>query len=152
MNLCEDASFGCRYEPNPCCRYVKQLKRDKACGDFDCLYWNKNYWSWEKPGLSRYALTLVAQAFIHFIILYFIENPSHSRKKNYDNKFDTKNSEKEEDTDVLNEKIRIEKLISNKDQDCFMVSSLSKFYKNFRAVNEISFGIKLKECFGLLGT
>ncbi|RNA25639.1 ATP-binding cassette sub-family A member 3-like [Brachionus plicatilis] len=124
LKLCQDASYGCRYEPNPCCRYVKQLKRKKACGDFDCLYWNNDYWSWEKPGLSRYAVSLLFHSFF-------------SRKKNLAFKLNSKEIQNSEvDSDVINN---------------FMVSSLTKYYLNLRAVNQISFGVKFKECFGLLG-
>nr|QNH67863.1 ATP-binding cassette transporter subfamily A member 3-like protein X4 [Brachionus rotundiformis] len=151
LKLCQDASFGCRHQPNPCCRYVKELKREKPCGDLDCLYWNTDYWTWEKPGLLKYAISLKFQCFFHFLILYLIESDVCRNKKKICGQQNAKDNTLDSDSDVTNEKIRIKKLISSKDQDNFMASSLTKIYSNFKAVNQISFGLKFKECFGLLG-
>lgn len=56
------------------------------------------------------------------------------------------------DDDVLDEKEKINDL---KPGDCasysLVAKNLSRYYKKFRAVNNLSIGIKHSECFGLLG-
>ena len=66
LKICKDAAIFCRYQPNPCCRYTK-LKIEKPCGKLDCLYWNENYWSWEKPGILKFIVLSV-------LVLGFLEN------------------------------------------------------------------------------
>ncbi|CAF1041355.1 unnamed protein product [Brachionus calyciflorus] len=151
LKICQDAYYGCRFEANPCCRYSKYLKREKPCGDFDCLYWNSDYWSWQKPGLSLHAFNMFIQFLINSLLLILIETSQF--KKLTSNKISKKQEFKylEKDSDVEHEEKRIQKSIENNTTDTLIVSNLSKFYSNFHAVKNISFGVNVNECFGFLG-
>lgn len=153
LKICQDAKYGCRFDANPCCRYSKNLKREKPCGNFDCLYWSADYWSWQKPGLSRYVLAMCIQFSFYVFILFSIETSLMSKfynKKQYLKLNETlKSTDKEKD--VLKEEKRIQKLIKNNLMDTLTVNKLSKLYSDFQAVKEISFGVNLHECFCLLG-
>ncbi|GIY36585.1 ATP-binding cassette sub-family A member 7 [Caerostris extrusa] len=59
-----------------------------------------------------------------------------------------------EDSDVLEEEARIKNLTEahpGSAGEALVVSDLTKVYKNFYAVNHLTFGIHEEECFGLLG-
>ncbi|XP_035906185.1 ATP-binding cassette sub-family A member 3-like [Anopheles stephensi] len=58
----------------------------------------------------------------------------------------------EQDSDVLDEKRRIQNL-NRKDIDAhnLVLRDVTKYYGNFQAVNNLSIGINHSECFGLLG-
>lgn len=153
LKICQDGWYGCRYEANPCCRYAKNLKREKACGNFDCLYWNSDYWSWQKPGLLRFAFFMFLQFLAHIVILLLIET-------SFIKKFNCKKPKKslkfeclEKESDVECEENRIKKTISNLNSstDTLIIHDLCKSYSDFLAVKRISFGVKTHECFGLLG-
>jgi len=57
--------------------------------------------------------------------------------------------EAQEDVDVRNERERLEKNENRK--YVLAVYNLTKYYGNFPAVRNLTFGVKHKECFGLLG-
>lgn len=164
LKICKDAAIFCRYQPNPCCRYTK-LKIEKPCGKLDCLYWNENYWSWEKPGLLRFIVFMLTQIIIQYTVLMLIENSS-IRKLNYSlNRKQSSQKQKSQlnqnekfgddlakDSDVIREENRITNLLKNKKKsDIFIVEKLAKYYSDFIAVKGISFGMNKTECFGLLG-
>ncbi|CAL1280707.1 unnamed protein product [Larinioides sclopetarius] len=59
-----------------------------------------------------------------------------------------------EDSDVLEEEERIRNLLAThpgSNGEALVVSDLTKVFKNFYAVNHLTFGIHQEECFGLLG-
>ncbi|GBM64873.1 ATP-binding cassette sub-family A member 7 [Araneus ventricosus] len=59
-----------------------------------------------------------------------------------------------EDSDVLQEEERVRNLIATETgsgREALVLSDLTKLYKNFYAVNRLTFGIHEEECFGLLG-
>lgn len=62
-----------------------------------------------------------------------------------------------EDPDVAKERDRIENILNNgseyreNETDLLIVQDLTKYYKNFAAVKELTFGVQHHECFGLLG-
>ncbi len=138
----------------------------KPCGDLDCLYWNENYLSWEKPGILKFLIFLCIQFLVHFLILFLIEANVLRDLKYFLNRFKNNNEsieqqqieiEKlygdiEKDSDVIDEENRISKMNDDlKKQEIFIVDKLGKNYENFMAVKGISFGMKDSECFGLLG-
>jgi len=161
--------FSCRYHPNPCCRYYKNVIREKPCGSFDCFYWNSNYWAWQKPGLLRYILFMLLQILVELAVLILIEN-SYLRKMSYifKRRFFALSKEPnvdlqiqkekfygdiEKDTDVIEEEHRVSNTVTNNNcTEFFAVDKLVKHYSNaFVAVKGVSFGINSSECFGLLG-
>ncbi|CAL1281885.1 unnamed protein product [Larinioides sclopetarius] len=59
-----------------------------------------------------------------------------------------------EDSDVLEEEERTLNVLEARavhGEEALLVSELTKVYKNFHAVNHLTFGIHQEECFGLLG-
>lgn len=57
-----------------------------------------------------------------------------------------------EDPDVKNEKERINSMLPSDYQNhALIMKNVSKYYKDFLAVNQLCIGIKSCECFGLLG-
>jgi len=164
INDCKDIERLCSIVPNPCCRY-KPAPILKPCGELDCLYWNENYWSWDKPGIMKFVVFMIIHIFVQFFVLFLIES-NFSRKtihklikknENQENTIDTQQSELEKlygdlekDSDVCDEEKRVA-CLSSQNQEIFVVKNLKKKYSNFTAVKGISFGIKSSECFGLLG-
>ena len=165
VNICDSNQKYCISFPNPCCRY-KKVRKVNPCGDFDCLFWSKNYWSWEKPGIMKFIVFMILHFLVQFFILFLIENKfvrnlayklkkSESKKQNQFNE-EVKQLEKqygdlEKDSDVCEEEKRVAHSIQNKNKEIFIVDSLKKVYSNFMAVKGISFGMRNSECFGLLG-
>jgi ATP-binding cassette subfamily A (ABC1) protein 3 len=169
INICKENQKYCKVFPNACCRY-RPAKILKPCGDLDCLYWNENYWSWEKPGIMKFVVFMLLHFLVQFFILFLIEanllrnirymfsrRGEETKKQKQINEQQSR-LEKEygdlsKDSDVCDEEDRVANLreTSLKNQEIFMVDSLKKKYANFMAVKGISFGMKSSECFGLLG-
>ena len=171
INICRENQKYCKVFPNPCCRY-RPAKILKPCGDLECLYWNENYWSWEKPGIMKFVLFMLLHFVVQFFILLLIEsnllrniryilNRRGESKKQKQKQINEQQSQLEKeygdlskDSDVCAEENRIANLReidSENKQEIFMVDHLKKIYANFMAVKGISFGMKGSECFGLLG-
>jgi hypothetical protein len=166
IKTCKNLTYLCSYAKNPCCRY-ENLNDTNPCGNSDCLFWNEDYWAWEKPGLLKLVVCMLSQFLIQSMLLLFIETGLlkklkyciTNRYRNYEKLINEEqiNSEKlygdlPKDPDVLNE----EKRISMFDprigfNEIFFVDQLAKHYSDFMAVKGISFSLKKAECFGLLG-
>ena len=156
----------CDVEPNPCCRYANENMN--PCGEgYECLYFSTNYWIWEKPGLLRYLICMIAQCLIQFLFLFLYET-GYLRKLGYLFRNNKMSDEKEliismhqsqieelygdiqKDSDVIDEENRISKMDSSS-SEVFIVNKLTKYYDDYMAVKGISFAISNAECFGLLG-
>ncbi|XP_055389657.1 phospholipid-transporting ATPase ABCA3-like isoform X2 [Condylostylus longicornis] len=138
-----------------------------------CAYNEKccvsGYWTWKEPGIAAnivlgivsffgcftmllikeygfldetcYQIKLVAMKIYNFYMEKIKRAPMRS-EGDYANL----------DEDVINEKLRISQMSKDDIQNTNIVlDKVTKYYWNFRAVNEISVGIKSSECFGLLG-
>ncbi len=165
---CKNLTYICKYAKNPCCRYVNSHLAN-PCGSSDCLYWNENYWTWEKPGILKLVICMILQFLIQFSMLLALEIGLFKKLKYYlkrsngSQKMDNQEQLSEEkmfgdepkDDDVVAEEARVEQYTSigrSDDGDrIFVVDKLTKHYKNFVAVKGISFAVKKRECFGLLG-
>lgn len=148
--VCNKIEKWCDSVPNPCCRYYNTTMKN-PCGDFDCLYWTNDYFTWEKPGLLRLISVMLSQSIFYFILLFYVESGLWKKiKELFSRKIILVNTNS--DSDVVEEEYRINNMISkNKHDDLFIVDKLVKLYDDFLAVKGISFGIKSSECFGLLG-
>lgn len=154
LKICKDASLFCHQDPNPCCRY--KSNDEKRCGNYECFYWNENYWSWSKPGLAKYVFVMLVQFIIQFAILILIETSLFRKIKYFFKKTKSVSVSRftlDEDSksNVIMEEEKIEKMIEEKQQKNFLVSKLYKNYSKLCAVNGISFSVEKNECFGLLG-
>ncbi|KAH9393545.1 ATP-binding cassette sub- A member 3, partial [Tyrophagus putrescentiae] len=113
--------------------------------------------AWEKPGLAQYLLAFVCQAVLFWGILSTIESGKFNIKtliSQWTNKtgtYDVDDLDKDEDVQQEEARIRKENTSSLAKTDSLIVKNLIKKYGNFTAVNNISFGVKRGECFGILG-
>jgi hypothetical protein len=150
---------------NPCCRYQNQ-NMTNPCGQYDCIYFSTNYWGFEKPGLLRYLICMIAQCLIQFLFLFLYETgylrkikyliSNHKMSKEKELILSMNQSQIEElygdikkDSDVIDEEDKISKMTPS--SKVFIIDKLTKYYDDFMAVKGISFAISDAECFGLLG-
>lgn len=167
IKTCKDYTYLCSYAKNPCCRYINKGTTD-PCGGSDCLYWNIDYWSWEKPGLLKLIICMLGQFLVQTLILVFLETGIFKRvryfflgclqrsNKQIDNAEQILNEKLygdiSKDSDVILEEKRIKKIQTQSDyKEVLVVDNLTKHYDDFIAVKGISFSMKHSQCFGLLG-
>lgn len=128
-----------------------------------------NYWSMETPGIGRYALCMVVQAIVYFLLLLAIEARLFSCTSKRTGK--VARDSHPEDEDVAAERRAVESIASGKrhgsvhdkhmgvslnDSDnVLVIEDMSKVYsrKGERkvAVNHMNLAVKQGNCFGLLG-
>lgn len=141
---------------------------------FDCLLEYLNYeefspdlgyFNWKEPGIARNIVYFVGVGIGAFIILFLIEFRIFEIiyywlrmlyrgvccKSFLRNPPATEGSATG-DVDVKYEKERIEAMATEDLQNYNLVmKNVSRYYRNFLAVNQLCVGIKHSECFGLLG-
>ncbi|GFX81506.1 ATP-binding cassette sub-family A member 17 [Trichonephila clavipes] len=158
----EDLEFNCNShmmdEHNglfKCCKNKCQIQ-DQCLTQRDLITWNST-------ACGRDVLSLFIVGLYYFILLFLFETTVMaafyqnvkafgSRVRNF--LAGRKRDETIiEDSDVFAEKERIKKLIETDGagDEVLVVSGLTKVYKNFYAVNRLTFGIHPEECFGLFG-
>lgn len=117
----------------------------------------ESYWAWESPGIGFPLVGFLIQAVIFWSILTLLESKIikwssisalWKAKPSINTKADTK-----QDDDVLSEEERIctKSSYDLSKSDTMIVKNVTKKYGKFVAVNNISFGVKKSECFGILG-
>ncbi|KAH9498375.1 ATP-binding cassette sub- A member 3 [Bulinus truncatus] len=134
------------------------------CGD-NCLYYNENYFGWEKSGIGRMLIFLVLQSVVMWTLIFLSEfgvlqklwyivcggTPASITPVNTSQLI--RDIVVQEDDDVARERARInntphQQLIRS---EKLVMDNLTKYYGNFCAVDHLSVGIPAGECFGLLG-
>ncbi|KXJ71644.1 hypothetical protein RP20_CCG020100 [Aedes albopictus] len=108
--------------------------------------------TFDEGGINRNLLFLVAIGVVAFGLIMFIE--FRVFKRIFDRKVTVAGADDDSsvDSDVLEEKQRIAAMSQSEINSYNLVlKDLSKYYKKFRAVNNLSVGIRHSECFGLLG-
>ncbi|XP_076053842.1 phospholipid-transporting ATPase ABCA3-like isoform X2 [Oratosquilla oratoria] len=152
---------------NPCC------KETGNCGTFGCVSWTENYLSWEKLGIGRMLVFMGVESIFFYLIITLIEmkvsqklwyfwitfyRKLNSKPKECINRNEDPEKHNNkifmEDGDVLAERHRISN--ASVEQLCktdkLILRELCKSYNGeFLAVDHLSLGIPLGECFGLLG-
>ncbi|CAH1158803.1 unnamed protein product, partial [Phyllotreta striolata] len=123
----------------------------KTCDGID-----KNYFSWERPGIGKNVIFSLTSGVLLFALLLVVEYQLFARMLYYlEQKFRPKSPVpvEDEDDDVAREK----ELVRNSDEldlplkHSLVIKDLTKYYKNFLAVNGLSLCVGKSECFGLLG-
>ncbi|CAL1544560.1 unnamed protein product [Lymnaea stagnalis] len=156
FNVCP--FFSLIKETNPCC--------PGNCGDF-CLYYNNNYFGWEKSGVGRMMVFLVVQGLVMWLLIFLSEFgtlqrlkfalfPGKSLPNRHPGVYSSqlsRDSMVQEDEDVAKERARIDNtpLIELIRSEKLVLENLTKYYGSLRAVDHLSVGIPAGECFGLLG-
>lgn len=128
-----------------CCESTCYSIQNKTDG---CIYPNPYGWSGNRIGKE---LTMIFVQFtILILILIFVEN----RQLIF--AFFAKRHQiyvREQDEDVLEERVRVENLVSSRDTrtQALVVNNVKKRFAKVWAVKGIHFAIRQNECFGLLG-
>ncbi|XP_018575545.1 ATP-binding cassette sub-family A member 3-like isoform X2 [Anoplophora glabripennis] len=121
-----------------------------------CKGVEESYYRWDPPGIGRNLMFSFVGGIVLFLVLLCVEFELFSRIIYYVSQkyFPKKPIElAEEDSDVAEEKQRIrnapqQELLNNY---TLILRDLTKYYKNFLAVNSLCLGVQEYECFGLLG-
>ncbi|XP_002739960.1 phospholipid-transporting ATPase ABCA3-like [Saccoglossus kowalevskii] len=156
------ADFYKNYETLTLCESMPPLSKI-LCKHFE-IYYDKTYIGWnDKGGIGRYLVFLAWEGIVFISLVFLIETkifrwlwyqlfPSKPQRLI---EFSTA---VEEDEDVAEERSRIELSPLHKIMvsDTLVVKSLRKVYSIGRnealvAVDDLSFGVSFRECFGLLG-
>lgn len=120
----------------------------KQCCDIPDVF------SYDKRAIGKNVTSLGIMGLLFFVILFMIEYRALDwiiyRKKVPSNIPETEDDVM--DSDVFNEKQRI-KAMSHMEisQQNLVLRNVTKYYNDFRAVNQLCVGVEQGECFGLLG-
>jgi ATP-binding cassette, subfamily A (ABC1), member 3 len=127
-----------------------------------------DYFAWEEPGILRNIVYFIFVGLSAFLILFLVEfrvfevlyyyirmvyravagmiSPRLVRRP------PPLRSDYDDDPDVKAEKEHVNSMLSHDYQNYNLImKNVSKYYKDFLAVNQLCIGIKTGECFGLLG-
>lgn len=127
------------------------------------LQFQTNYLAWDNPGIGRYLLFLALEGIVFYSLVLLIEYGALGACARFFRRIRTpfafvnvsEDSHLADDDDVLEEKERVLRC-TDKD-DVLVIKELTKvFYGNGRrsplvAVDSLSLGVPMNECFGLLG-
>lgn len=110
------------------------------------------------PGFSQFLVPLITFFILGNIVLCLLENSKRIAARVLDRYKKNKTRLTTDESDVLKEDKRIKEANLNTltMEEPFVVSGLYKRYRNNKlqktvAVEDVSFGVKTRECFGLLG-
>lgn len=116
----------------------------------------ESYYKWDPPGIGRNLLFSFVGGIVLFLVLLSIEFELFSRITYFVlHKLFTQRPVEvsNEDSDVVEEKQKIRNSTQQELHDNYtlVLRDLTKYYKNFLAVNSLCLGVQKYECFGLLG-
>ncbi|XP_053684912.1 phospholipid-transporting ATPase ABCA3-like [Sabethes cyaneus] len=121
-------------------------------------YEDLHFYQWDRPGIGRHLYYSLFMTAIYFGLLFLLDFKvlkvlvQKTREWHYRGKHKLQTDRNEIDSDVLAEKLRIEKMTEAERTETNLVAhQMTKYYNRFLAVNQLSVGIKSYECFGLLG-
>lgn len=112
--------------------------------------------TWDAKGVNRQLLYMAVVGVIAFMVLIAIEFRLVQRIWNRKYQANNQKLAQVEDTgmddDVYNEKQRVAGLTETQISDNnLVIRDLTKYYKSFLAVNQLTVSVETSECFGLLG-
>lgn len=119
---------------------------------------DEEYFRWAAPGIGRNVCYSIIMGVIFLIALLLVDYKIftriiHNIKSALNKTPPTAPPSEQDDDDVLNEKLLIR---NTSEYDLhknytLVLRDVTKYYKNFLAVNSMCLGVKNYECFGLLG-
>ncbi|KAF6019161.1 hypothetical protein EB796_022529 [Bugula neritina] len=126
-----------------------------ACGD-SCINYQENYFAWADAGVGKYAVFLVIQCIFCWLIIVLIETEILVKliyKIRPKVVVSSDESNLTLDRDVADEK---KKILSETPEQAaqnnqVLISGLTKYFGDHKAVEDIYISIPKGECFGLLG-
>ena len=70
--ICKEVAEYCPISPNVCCNNYNPTNPERCGKKTDCLLWTEDYLGWEKPGLLRFFVFMLAQFVLQFsaILVY----------------------------------------------------------------------------------
>lgn len=115
-----------------------------------------NYYKWEAPGIGRNILFSFVMGFALILFLLSIDYKIFSKltyyiKQKRSPKFPVEVENEDSDVQAERYKIRNDPTSELNQRYTMYAKDLTKYYKNFLAVNGLCLGVKKYECFGLLG-
>ncbi|XP_045535586.1 phospholipid-transporting ATPase ABCA3-like [Papilio machaon] len=117
-----------------------------------CCIEDDPFLKWSEPGIGRYLFMMALVGIIAFIILLLKEYEIINKVFYKESPHRPPAVDPKEDTDVAEERALVQKLTRPEiSQHSLVCRDLTKFYKDFLAVNRLSFAVHKGECFGLLG-
>ena len=132
----------------------------------DCSEFEENYLAWAKPGIGRPITFMFFQSLLFFGCIFFAESGFASRlwQKAMIGSVESAERRNEEelrmgdvvrpelDSDVIVERNRVLSTPLVQLEDTLIIKELKKYYNgSFLAVDGLSLGVPMGECFGLLG-
>nr|XP_021189995.2 phospholipid-transporting ATPase ABCA1 [Helicoverpa armigera]WRX06182.1 ABCA1 [Helicoverpa armigera] len=130
-----------------CTRHTicRQLNLSVCCID------DNPYMQWDEPGIGRYLFMMSMVGIISFTLL-LIKEYELLNKVFYSSSNQPTPPILEEDSDVSTERSAVQEMTRAQiSQQSLVCRDLTKFYKQFLAVNRLTFAVHKGECFGLLG-
>ncbi|XP_075973502.1 ATP binding cassette subfamily A member 3 [Anticarsia gemmatalis] len=116
-----------------------------------CCIEDDPFMMWSEPGIGRYLFMMSAVGITAFTIL-LIKEYELLNKVFYSSSQQPAKALSEEDSDVAAERAAVQSLTRPQFAHHSLVCrDLTKFYKEFLAVNRLTFAVNKAECFGLLG-
>ncbi|OWR47003.1 putative ATP-binding cassette sub-family A member 3, partial [Danaus plexippus plexippus] len=117
-----------------------------------CCMEDDPFLRWSEPGIGRYLFTMTLVGLISFTILLIKEYEILNKVFYSESKHGLPALVADEDSDVANERQTVRAFTRNElTQHSLVCRDLTKYYKDFLAVNRLSFAVHKGECFGLLG-
>ncbi|CAG5059695.1 unnamed protein product [Parnassius apollo] len=117
-----------------------------------CCIEDNPFLKWSEPGIGRYLFMMALVGVISFTILLIKEYEVLNKIFYKDSPHIPPPVDSTEDSDVAAERSFVQQLTRTEiEQQSLVCRDLTKYYKDFLAVNRISFAVHKSECFGLLG-
>ncbi|KPJ02763.1 ATP-binding cassette sub-family A member 3 [Papilio xuthus] len=117
-----------------------------------CCIEDDPFLKWSEPGIGRYLFMMALVGIIAFIILLLKEYELINKVFYKESPHRPPAVDPKEDSDVAEERSLVQKMTRpDIAQHSLVCRDLTKFYKDFLAVNRLSFAVHKGECFGLLG-
>ncbi|XP_013169469.1 PREDICTED: ATP-binding cassette sub-family A member 1 [Papilio xuthus] len=117
-----------------------------------CCIEDDPFLKWSEPGIGRYLFMMALVGIIAFIILLLKEYELINKVFYKESPHRPPAVDPKEDSDVAEERSLVQKMTRPEiAQHSLVCRDLTKFYKDFLAVNRLSFAVHKGECFGLLG-
>ncbi|CAG7823740.1 unnamed protein product [Allacma fusca] len=153
-------SLGQNRQLKTSCSYVNTTDLCHVNPGDQCCFTDKGYYAWDEPGISKYLVRMSGLSALFMILLIIRETELMSKitRLFFRNKRKWANANSDDlelmDADVLAESQRINHctLATLNSTDNLIVKGLTKTYKGKNTVvNNLNFGVKKGEAFGLLG-
>ncbi|KAG6447131.1 hypothetical protein O3G_MSEX004780 [Manduca sexta] len=135
--------------------HIDNCTRHTVCHKLNisvCCIEDDPYFKWSEPGIGRYLFIMFVVGIVSFSALLikeygFLNKALHPRKPQ-----PAPPAPEDEDSDVVAERQHVRQLtLAELPLHSLVCRDLTKYYKQFLAVNRLTFAVRKGECFGLLG-